>query len=319
MARDMGGGLEQRAAAPSMNRTAGFLIVALSGACFGALGLFGRLAYAAGADVFTLLFLRFTLAGAVLAAFMVAMRQPLPKGRLLVGLILLGAVGYVSEAGVYFAALQFAPAGLVALLLYSFPALVALLQVVVFRERLGRLKWVAVVLALCGTGLTADLRQGAVTPTGVFLGLLSALLYAVYVVTSARVAGKAGPLVSSTVILSSAGIVFGLAMLVKGPSFPTTGLGWGAVVGLSLISTVAAVFLFFLGMARIGPVNTSLVSNMEPLTAVVLSALFLDERLSLRQVLGGALILTAAVLLARSDTPGESLPPPEDAKAEGPA
>ncbi|MCP3099223.1 EamA family transporter [Myxococcus sp. K15C18031901] len=293
-----------------MNRTAGFLIVALSGACFGALGLFGRLAYAAGADLPTLLFLRFTLAGAVLGVAMAVLRQPLPRGRLLVALILLGAVGYVSEAGVYFAALRHAPAGLVALLLYSFPALVALLQVVFFRERLGRLKWVAIVLALCGTGLTADLRQGEVTPLGVFLGLVSALLYAVYVVTSARAAGRAGPLVSSTVILTSAGLTFGVAMLARGPSFPTTALGWGAVVGLALVSTVAAVFLFFLGMARIGPVNTSLVSNMEPLTAVVLSALFLDERLSLRQVLGGALILTAAVLLARSDTPGEKLPPP---------
>ncbi|WP_228557146.1 DMT family transporter [Myxococcus sp. AB025B] len=301
--------MEQRAVAPVMNRTAGFLIVALSGACFGALGLFGRLAYAAGADVSTLLFLRFTLAGSVLGAAMVALRQPLPRGRLLVSLILLGAVGYVSEAGVYFAALQHAPAGLVALLLYSFPALVALLQVFVFREKLGRIKWVAVVLALGGTGLTADLSQGGVTPLGVTLGLLSALLYAVYVVTSARVAGRAGPLVSSTVILMSAGLTFGLATLVKGPSFPTTTLGWAAVVGLSLISTVAAVFLFFLGMARIGPVNTSLVSNMEPLTAVVLSALFLGERLSLRQGLGGVLILTAAVLLARSDVPGQSLRP----------
>ncbi|MCE9668685.1 EamA family transporter [Myxococcus stipitatus] len=299
-----------------MNRTAGFLIVALSGACFGALGLFGRLAYAAGADLPTLLFLRFTLAGGVLGAVMVGMRQKPPRGRLLVALILLGAVGYVSEAGVYFAALQYAPAGLVALLLYSFPALVALLQVVFFRERLGRLKWVAILLALCGTGLTADLRQGEVTPLGVFLGLLSALLYAVYVVTSARAASRAGPLVSSTVILTSAGLTFGVAMLARGPSFPTTALGWGAVVGLALISTVAAVFLFFLGMARIGPVNTSLVSNMEPLTAVVLSALFLDERLSLRQVLGGALILTAAVLLARSDTPGRTLPP---ARGEGTA
>ncbi|WP_338872178.1 DMT family transporter [Myxococcus stipitatus] len=299
-----------------MNRTAGFLIVALSGVCFGALGLFGRLAYAAGTDVPTLLFLRFTGAGVVLGSAMVVTRQSLPRGRLLFNLILLGAVGYVSEAGVYFTALKYAPAGLVALLLYSFPALVALLQVFVFRERLGRLKWVAVVLALCGTALTADLRQGEVTPLGVFLGVLSAVIYALYVVLSARAAGKAGPLASSTVILFSAGLTFGLAVLVRGPSFPTTTLGWGAVVGLAFISTVVAVLLFFVGMARIGPVNTSLVSNMEPLTAVVLSVLFLDERLSLRQVLGGALILGAAVLLARSDMPGASLGAAEPAKSE---
>lgn len=289
-----------------MNRTAGFLIVALSGACFGALGLFGRLAYAAGADAPSLLFLRFSIAGAVLAGVMVARRQPLPGRRVVLSLMLLGAVGYVSEAGAYFIALQHAPAGLVALLLYSFPALVALLQRVVFGERLGRVKWLAVALALGGTALTADLEAGGAKPLGVMLGLLSALLYAGYVVISARVAGQAGPLVSSTVILGSAGVTLGLVVLARGPAFPTTPTGWAAVVALALVSTVAAVLLFFVGMARIGPVNTSLVSTMEPLTAVVLGALFLDERLSARQVVGGLLILTAAVMLARSDAPDPS-------------
>jgi drug/metabolite transporter (DMT)-like permease len=286
-----------------MNRTAGFLIVALSGACFGALGLFGRTAYAAGADAASLLFLRFTLAGAVLAGVMVVRRQPLPERRVLLALMLLGAVGYVSEAGAYFVALQHAPAGLVALLLYSFPALVALLQRFVFGERLGRVKWLAVALALGGTALTADLEQGGAKPLGVMLGLLSALLYAVYVVISARVAGRAGPLASSTVILGSAGAALGLVVLARGPAFPTTPMGWAAVVALALVSTVAAVLLFFVGMARIGPVNTSLVSTMEPLTAVVIGALFMDERLSARQLLGGLLILTAAVMLARADAP----------------
>ncbi|MFP2924326.1 DMT family transporter [Pyxidicoccus sp. 3LG] len=300
-----------------MTRTTGFLIVALSGACFGALGLFGRIAYAAGADVASLLFLRFMMAGAVLAGVMVVRRQRLPRGKLLLSLMMLGAVGYVSEAGAYFAALQHAPAGLVAILLYSFPALVALLQRFFFHEHLGRVKWLAVALALTGTVLTADLSQGGAKPLGIMLGLLSALLYAVYVVLSAKVAGQAGPLASSTVILSSAGAVLGLVVLVQGPSFPTTATGWWAVVALALVSTVAAVLLFFVGLERIGPVNTSLVSTMEPLMAVVLGALFLDERLSARQVLGGLLILTAAVMLARADSPGPTAGPTESAPAKG--
>ena len=152
----------------------------------------------------------------------------------------------------------------------------------------------AVVLALTGTALTADLSQGGAKPLGVMLGLLSALGYAIYVVLSAKVAGQAGPLASSTIILCSAGAMLGLVVLVQGPVFPTTATGWGAVVALALVSTVAAVLLFFVGLARIGPVNTSLVSTMEPLMAVVLGALFLDERLSARQVVGGLLILTAS-------------------------
>jgi drug/metabolite transporter (DMT)-like permease len=299
-----------------MNRTAGFLIVALSGACFGALGLFGRLAYDAGADVPSLLFLRFGIAGLVLAGVMAVRRQRLPGWKMSLGLVALGAF-YVSEAGSYFAALRHIPAGLAALLLYSFPALVALLQVFVFRERLGRVKWLAVVLALGGTALTVDLEAGAAKPEGILLGLLAALLYAVYVVLSARLAGEAGPLATSTLILCSASATMGVLVVMRGAAFPTTSTGWVAVLALALVSTVAAVLLFFIGMVRIGPVNTSLMSTLEPLTAVVIGALFMGERLSARQLLGGLLILFAAVMLARAGAPRPSEAPRKDGQPAG--
>ncbi|WP_434301543.1 DMT family transporter [Corallococcus exiguus] len=282
-------------------RTAGFLLVALSGASFGALGLFARLAYAAGTDMPTLLFLRFTLAGLVLAGVMVAKGGRWPRGRLLWGLVALGAVGYFTEGSVYFIALQHASAGLVALLLYLFPALVALIQVALGREHLSRRRWLAVGLALCGTALTVDPGPDA-KPLGIGLGVLSAVIYALYVLSSARIAGPAGPLAASTVVPLSAGAAFGALMLVKGPSFPQTPGGWAAVAGLALLSTVVAMLTFFAGLKRIGPVNTSLLSTLEPVMAVVLGAIFLGERLSLRQGLGGLLILVAVVVLARSDS-----------------
>lgn len=282
-------------------RTAGFLLVALSGASFGALGLFARLAYAAGTDMPTLLFLRFTLAGLVLAGVMVAKGGTWPRGRVLGGLLLLGALGYFTEGSAYFIALQHASAGLVALLLYLFPALVAVIQVALGREHLSRRRWLAVGLALCGTALTVDPGPDA-KPLGIGLGVLSAVIYAVYVLSSARVVGPAGPLAASTIVPLSAGLAFGTLMLVKGPSFPRTPGGWGAVAGLTLLSTVVAMLTFFAGLKRIGPVNTSLLSTLEPVMAVVLGAIFLGERLSLRQGLGGLLILVAVVVLARSDS-----------------
>ncbi|MFB1484533.1 DMT family transporter [Corallococcus sp. RDP092CA] len=281
-------------------RTAGFLLVALSGASFGALGLFARLAYAAGTDMPTLLFLRFTLAGLVLAGVMVAKGGTWPRGRVLGGLVLLGALGYFTEGSAYFIALQHASAGLVALLLYLFPALVAIIQVALGREHLSRPRWLAVGLALCGTALTVDPGPDAEL-LGIGLGVLSAVIYALYVLSSARVVGPAGPLAASTVVPLSAGLAFGALMLVKGPSFPQTLGGWGAVAGLTLLSTVVAMLTFFAGLRRIGPVNTSLLSTLEPVMAVVLGAIFLGERLSLRQGLGGLLILVAVVVLARSD------------------
>lgn len=283
-----------------MNRTVGVLLILVSGASFGALGIFGRVAYESGVNMPTLLFLRFSSAALVLGGVMGARRAPWPRGRVLGGLVLLGAVGYVGQSLAYFSALRHASAGLTALLLYLFPALVALLAVVVDGERMSRVRAVAVVLALGGTALTIDLNGGA-SPKGIAFGVLSALVYAVYVFTSARVVGPAGPLAASTVILGSAGVVYGVLMLAQGPAWPGTAQGWMAVGALSLLSTVVAVLTFFAGMERVGPVVTSLLSTVEPLVAVLLGAFVLGERLSVLQGVGGLLILTAVVLLARPD------------------
>jgi len=265
--------------------------------------VFGRLAYGAGADVPTALFLRFSIAGVVLAAVMGLRRERFPRGRVLLALGLLGGVGYVSESLAYFSALTLAPAGLVALLLYLYPALVALLSVWLERERLGRGKALAIALAFAGTCLTLDLSGagGDTRPLGIALGVLSALIYAVYILASARVLRHAGALGASTVIVLSAGAVYGGIVLARGPAWPQTSTGWAAVAGLALLGTVVAVLALLAGMARVGAVNAALLSTLEPLVAVLLGALFLGERLGALQGLGGLCILAAVVLLARLD------------------
>jgi drug/metabolite transporter (DMT)-like permease len=298
------------------NRTAGILLILLSGASFGALGIFGRVAYASGANMATVLFLRFSSAALLLGTVMAARRVPLPRGRVLGGLVLLGAAGYVGQSLAYFSALRHASAGLTALLLYLFPALVALLSVVVDGERMTRVRAGAIVLALGGTALTIDLNGGA-SPKGIVFGVLSALVYAVYVFTSARVVGPAGPLAASTVILGSAGVVYGGLMVAQGPALPQTPQGWMGVAGLTLLSTVVAVLTFFAGLGRVGPVVASLLSTVEPLVAVLLGAFLLEERLSLLQGVGGLLILTAVVLLARPERPGAPHHPSPSGRGTG--
>jgi drug/metabolite transporter (DMT)-like permease len=61
------------------------------------------------------------------------------------------------------------------------------------------------------------------------------------------------------------------------------------------------VLAFFAGLEKVGPVVASLLSTVEPLVAVLLGALLLGERLTLLQGVGGLLILTAVVLLARPE------------------
>jgi len=120
-----------------LQRILGILLVAGSAAAFGTLALFGRYAYAADMDAITILFLRFSLAAVVLLALLVLRREPLPRGRPLLPLIGMGAIGYVGQAFCYLTALNYASSGLVALLLYLYPAFVTLLSVVVLHEPLS--------------------------------------------------------------------------------------------------------------------------------------------------------------------------------------
>ena len=71
---------------------------------------------------------------------------------------------------------------------------------------------------------------------------------------------------------------------------------------IALLSTVAAITLYFAGLERIGPTRASTLSTLEPLVTVMLAAIVLGERIAPMQIAGGALILAAVVLLARART-----------------
>ena len=117
----------------------GALVCLASAVAFGAMGIFGKLAYEQGATVGTLLAVRFVLAAAlfwvlVLATGAARRLRTLPRRD--IGLALaLGAVGYSAQAGAYFAALERLDASLLSLLLYTFPAMVTVAAIALGRER----------------------------------------------------------------------------------------------------------------------------------------------------------------------------------------
>jgi drug/metabolite transporter (DMT)-like permease len=215
-------------------------------------------------------------------------------------LVGMGAVGYAGQAFSYFTALTLASAGLVALLLYLYPALVTLLSRAVFGYPLSALQIAALAIALAGSVLTIG-RAGAGTPLGIFFGLLAAFIYAGYILTGSRLPRDVTPTASSTVVVTSAAAVYAAVGAARGMRWPATPSGWGAVAAIAVVCTVLAIALFLAGLERIGPVRASIYSTLEPAFTLVLAALLLGERLTAPRVAGGALILGAVLLLARAD------------------
>lgn len=282
-----------------MDRVIGILLVSISAAGFSTLPIFGRYAYAAGMDTITILTFRFLLAAPIMAVFLIARREPMPRGRALLWPAAMGAIGYVGQAFCYLSALKYASAGLVALLLYLYPAFVTVFSGLILRERVTGVKLLLLGLALAGIALTVGPSGGRLP--GIILAILAAVIYSCYIIVGARVMRQLSAVQSSVIIFASAGAVSCLLMVINGPQLPVTVEGWMVVASLVLIATVLPVVTFLVGLERIGPANASMFSTLEPVITVLLATIVLRETLPPMTLLGGSLILASVILLARSE------------------
>ena len=158
-------------------------------------------------------------------------------------------------------------------------------------------------MAFVGTVLTVGPQLDA-RPLGVLFGVASAVIYSGYIMVGTRTLKNTSPLSGSVIVMASAGLVFGGLAAAQGLTAPASIVGWTGILGVAVVSTVVAVTLFLVGLAAIGPTNASVLSTFEPVTAVVLAALFLDEPIGVAVAAGGVCILGAAIILARtSDHP----------------
>jgi drug/metabolite transporter (DMT)-like permease len=280
-----------------------------SAACFGAMAIFGKLAYDEGATVGTLLAVRFALAGGIFWAFVATSGtlhevRALSRGDLLLGLGL-GAFGYAAQAGFFFSALERIDASLLSLVLYTFPAIVAAAAVVLGREHMTGRRLLALFLSLGGLALVVGgAGAGKLDALGVALGLGAACVYSTYILTSQGISGRLRPSVLSALVCTGAAVSLTIGSALLGELRPgeLTGTGWGWLAGIAVVSTVGAVGLFFAGLSRVGPTAASILSTVEPLVTVILAFLVFGETLGLVQIAGGALVL-AAVLVLNSGRP----------------
>jgi drug/metabolite transporter (DMT)-like permease len=285
-------------------RSSGTALCLASGTAFGAMAIFAKLAYGQGATVGTVLTVRFALAAAlfwliVLAGGHAAELRAL-RGRHIRAGLGLGACGYALQSGCYFAALEHIDASLLSLLLYTFPAMVAAAAVVLGRERMDARRLTALALASGGLALVvAGAGAGALQPLGVALGLGAAVVYTTYILVSDGVVGEMSPAVLSALVCSGATVSLATGSALLGQLRPgeVTAAGWGWLASIAVVSTVAAIGLFFAGLRRVGPTTASILATVEPLVTVLLAFLVFSETLRPVQIVGGAFVLAAVLVL----------------------
>ena len=286
------------------DETVGIVLVVASAVGFGTLGIFGVIAAEEELSIPTVLALRFALASVLVWTFLWSRgRLQIPSRRIVAVAFALGAGGYATQSALYFYGLEFMTAGMVAIVLYTYPAFVVVLTAVVHPDRVTPPLVAALVLSIGGVALITGVDPAGVDPRGVVVVLGAACAYSFYILVSQRALTAVAAETLTAFVLPAAALSFLVFGAGTGSlTIPATPTAWGAVLGISMLATVVPVLTFFAGIEKIGASRASVISTAEPGVTVGLGALVLGEPVSVVTVVGGTLVVTSVLFIQREET-----------------
>ena len=199
--------------------------------------------------------------------------------------------------------------GIASTINFMYPVIVALCMMLFFGEQKSFLKIAAIACSILGVYLMAS-GDGLITPggdtrLGLISSLISALSFAAYYIVMKRTrADKIEVVKFTTWIMLLSGVYFIICgLLFNGSiSIVTDAELWIYILGLALWSTMISSFTGVKAVRRIGPTLTSILGALQPLTAVVLGIIFLNEHLSIKTVFGISLILLAVMVIVQNQS-----------------
>ena len=112
---------------------------------------------------------------------------------------------------------------------------------------------------------------------------------------------KAGSFQATTIIIIISAFIYGLYTGFQGPRLPMEFYGWAAVTASALFSTALGMVTFFAGLKRINTSNAAIISTFEVVVTATLAIAILGEALSMQKLLGACLVMSAVVILAKTE------------------
>lgn len=283
----------------------GIFYAAISSMSFGFSPLFSLALIAAGLSDFDILSYRWLIAGLVLMIYAFCKKKSLRLNsfdeawkiillsvlRALTSVTLL--IGYVNISS-----------GIASTINFMYPVIVTLCMVIFFREKRSLIDYFAIAASIFGVYLLASgdsiMVEGGNTRLGLACSLISAFSFAAYYIVMKQVKADKIEVVKFTtwiMMLSAVYFIIG-AFVCDGKLTVVTDAGsWIKILGLGLWSTMVSNITGVKGNRRIGPTMTSILGALQPLTAVILGVLFLNEHLYMRSLIGCTIILVAVTII----------------------
>lgn len=283
----------------------GLFYAAVSSASFGFSPLFSLALITAGLSMFDVLSYRWTVAAIVLVIYAICKKKSLRFSsyeelrkialmsflRSLTSITLL--IGYANIAS-----------GVASTINFMYPVIVALCMMLFYGEDRSCANVVAILISIAGVYLMAHgdglIVQGGDTKLGLICSIISAFSFAAYYILMKKMkADKIEAVKFSTWMMVFCAIYFIIGSFITHGkiNIVTDAKSWLNILGLGLWATMVSNFTGVKAVRRIGPTLTSILGALQPLTAVVLGVVFLDEHLGLKTVSGISLILIAVFII----------------------
>ena len=283
-----------------MNKLNGFLYGLLSSASFGLIPMFTIPAMQQGMQFESILLYRFAFATLALGVILLIDGQSFRINRRDLPSLLLLAFFYLISAVFLFWGYKFMASGIATTLHFMYPVLTTLIMMLFFREKKSIWRFMAIALAVAGVFfLSQGDDSGSITFIGIFIVLLSALGYALYLVTVSqlKVGQMKGLRLTFYVFLFGTLLLF-IGIGTTGHTQPIPNLHTaGNLVMLAIIPTVISNLALVRAVKCIGSTLTSVLGAMEPVTAVCVGICMFGEPFTNSVGLGIILIITAVTVI----------------------
>jgi len=286
-----------------MEERSGYALIFIASMLWGTMSVLAKLAFSFGIDPIVLTGFRQLISFLILGFILLVInKRAFSFSRKDVfTFLVLGVFGVGIQRITYLTAVNITTASMATLLFFTYPIFVTIYSVLIFKEKISYKVVISTILTFIGVAFTVkayDISALKINSLGILAGILSSILFSAYFILAKKLREKYQ---NWTITLYGDGI--GAVILVPTIISSTSEISefglelWILIITIALVSSLLAYSFYSKALKYVKPSQGSILSVMEPLTAVSLSIIFLSERFEILQVIGIALAILGVLIL----------------------
>ncbi len=290
-------------------RLIGISLVLLSTAAIAIVPTAAKLAFDGGSNTLTVVTVRGAIAVAMMSVLVLVSGKGFRAGGQVLKWCLVSGLFYTLMSYGFIGSVAYIPVSLAVLICFTHPIFVALIASWQGKERLTLRKLSLALAVFLGLAIVLGPDLSELDPYGVGLAALAAVSVCGMILFNARAQESASSALVNLYMTSVTVVIFTAATTSMGAwSLPTVPQGWLGLIGAG-VGLAVGLLAFFAAFRYIGPVRATMISNIEPLLAILFAVAVLGESLAAWQWAGAFLVIFALILFELPERRGETASP----------